>query len=153
MLLELERDIPGLDATLWPCSWAGLGAITRWDINMGGKFALAADRMTVWPCRKEKGNKGFHCSAEIRENPWCLQMTPAHLVYCKWIIHTMAHSHKHVLLCLSAFLSTVAQNFIWSLKSRRFSFFPFWVSKLKACTVFKNWHVSLAKRWKQDRTW
>lgn len=46
-MLELERDIPGLEETLWPCSWAGLGAITLWDISMGGRLALAADLMTV----------------------------------------------------------------------------------------------------------
>lgn len=46
-MLELERDIPDLEETLWPCSWAGLGAITRWEISMGGRLALAADLMTV----------------------------------------------------------------------------------------------------------
>lgn len=46
-MLELERLIPGLEDILWPCSWAGLGAMTRWDISMGGRLALAADLMTV----------------------------------------------------------------------------------------------------------
>jgi len=43
----LERVMPGLEEILWPCSWAGLGAMTRCDIIMGGRLALAADLMTV----------------------------------------------------------------------------------------------------------
>lgn len=42
----LERDIPGLESR-WPCIWEGLGAITRCDMSMGGRLALAADLMTV----------------------------------------------------------------------------------------------------------
>ncbi|TNN32515.1 hypothetical protein EYF80_057323 [Liparis tanakae] len=47
LAMLLERDMPGLEESLWPCSWEGLGAMTRCDIIMGGRLALAADLMTV----------------------------------------------------------------------------------------------------------
>lgn len=47
MLGVVVRTRPGLGGPRWPWSWAGFGAITRWDISMCGRVVLVAERMTL----------------------------------------------------------------------------------------------------------
>lgn len=60
------RTRPGFWGPLWPWSWAGLGAMTRWDINMWGRAELAAERITLWPCG---GSRGVRAREEQRGEP------------------------------------------------------------------------------------